>query len=189
LGEVFFGLRPEQASADGGIFFNSGREGDEFSDILAQAAFIRRGELELLEEEGGIETEIHLDVADLGLGMFELGAMGHELYRAGALDPSLLLFHGDPQVPIGVEDVGVIGVEDILSDDAGLLGRDTGIEALLEDRGLTPGDGVQGKIMNARALFRKQKLAHDGEGARDDLDGLEMREPEAEIKRVGHELS
>jgi hypothetical protein len=187
LGEIFFGLGPEQSAGGPGIFFNLGGEFDKLLHVAADVVLGFGGEIDFFMQEGCIESEIDLNVAGLfGGAVLEFQAVRREANERGLKNPFFAGLGRSPEIPVGFEDVGVIVVEKF--DDLGnrLLGCDARTVAALEDGGLAPGDGLDGGVGYAAARRRKRDLAKYADGARENLGLIEAGEPEAQIKRVGH---
>lgn len=187
MGEIFFGLGPEQAAGGSGIFFDLGGEFDELLYVAADVVLGFGGEIDFFVQEGSIESEIDLNVTGLFGGvLLEFKAVGGEANEGGLENPFFAGFGRSPEIPIGFENVGIIVVEKF--DDLGdrLLGCDTGTEAAFEDGGLAPGDGLNRGVGYAATRCRKRDLTKDADGARENLGFIEAGEPEAQVKRVGH---
>ena len=187
MGKIFFGLGPEQAAGSPRIFFDLCGELDELLHVAADVVLGFGGEIDFFVQEGGVESEIDLNVAGLFGGvLLEFKAVGGEANEGGLENPFFAGFGRRPEIPIGFEDVGVVVVQKFDDFGDGLFGCDAGTVASLEDGGFAPGDRLNGGVGYAAARRRKRDLAQDADGAREDLGLIEAGEPEAQVKRVGH---
>ena len=88
---------------------------------------------------------------------------------------------GRPKIPVGVEDVSIVVVNQIGGDHDRFLRRDAGGEATLEDAGFIPGHGLHRGIRNSGTLLRERELLQDGEHVRQHCWAGEIGEPEAQV--------
>src|ERR1041385_2547825 len=93
---------------------------------------------------------------------------------------------GDPEVPVRLEDVGVIGMQQVADDLHRVEWSDAGRKASLQNGGLCPRNRVDCYRADTRAQSRERKLLEDRQRARHHGGLVEVREPQAEKERVGH---
>src|SRR6266568_3235736 len=111
----------------------------------------------------------------------EILTLSDEPYLTGLQRPLLVIVIQRPQVPIGVENVGIVVVQQVGGDLGGLLGPEARAEFSFQNGGLAPGDGMQRQIANAELLLRKRKLPQYGDCAGHDIVLAKTGEPETEV--------
>ena len=166
--------------------FDVARELHEFSHVVANLAVRIFREFNALLNEKGVQAEIDLDVSGFLLGgIVELFSLSDELHGTRKKIPVGGIV-GCPKIPVSIEDVGVVVVDEVGSDQHCLLGRDAGRITALENTGLVPGDWLHDGIGNARALSGKRELLEHGVKVREHRRSGEVGKPETEIERIDH---
>src|SRR6266516_4261661 len=61
------------------------------------------------------------------------------------------------------------------------------MEPLFKNGSFNPRDGMNGNVRDSRQRARELKLTHDGERALKHLVELEVRKPQIQEKRIGHD--
>src|ERR1700680_5039802 len=111
----------------------------------------------------------------------EFFSLHNERNEAWDQEPLAAAWIGRPKIPIRVEDVGVVIVNQIGGYDYRFFRSDSGREAAFEDAGFIPGDRLHGGIRDARTLRRERKLLQDREHVRQHRRTGEIGKPEAQI--------
>ena len=214
FGEGFAGLGPEEAAGDGAVLFDGEGEGEEFFDVLLNAPgglFVEGLVLCAFEGPGCVEAEVDADVAVLFVAAeVEVGAEADDADADGLEAPGGVEAGGggfrDPEAPAHFELVGGVVVEllggfgDCVFGEGGVgLG---GVAAFvvdvdaLVDGGFCPVDGIGAGSGDAGELGLSAAFTGDGDELTEHADervgqGLEteVREPEAEVELVGHEVN
>src|ERR1700680_608490 len=111
----------------------------------------------------------------------EFFPLHNELDQARDETPLMAAFVWRPKIPICVEYVSVVVMNEIGGDNDRLLGSDSGREAAFEDTGFIPGDRLHSGVGNTGTLRRERELLQDGEHVRQHRRTGEVGKPETEI--------
>src|SRR5690349_9661259 len=94
----------------------------------------------------------------LSSSFIELAPLGNQAHARRREDPFARVLVWHPEIPISLENIGVVVVNEIGGYSCGLVRGDAGIEAPLENRRLVPRNGLHRCICNSEAGRRKGKL-------------------------------
>ena len=103
------------------------------------------------------------------------------------LHPWVRAFRRSPQIPVGLKHVGIIIVQKFRDFRHRFFRRHSRTVAVLQNRRLAPRHRLDRRIRHSAVRRGKRNLPQNTYRARQDLGLLEAREPQAQIKGIGHE--
>src|SRR4029077_859785 len=96
---------------------------------------------------------------------------------------------GRPKIPVGIENVCIVIVDEVGSDYNSLFRFDARREAALQYASFIPRDWLHSGVGDAGALLGKRELLQDGEHMRQHRWAREIWKPETQIEGISHKGS